>query len=64
MSDLNDQSEVCFDHQSPSLLVSLFYTRRQLNLLLRSQQWGAHDLAKVKFDDRIRIVTSHMGTKT
>src|SRR5258708_35691820 len=60
MSDLNDQSEVCFDHQSPSVLVSLFNTCRQLNLLLRSQQWGLHDLAKVNFDDRIRILTSHM----
>src|SRR3974377_1487028 len=60
MSDLNDQSEVCFDHPSPSLLVSLLYTRRQRNLLLRSQQRGAHDLPKVKFDDRIRMLTSHM----
>src|SRR5271165_4725882 len=32
MSDLNDQSEVCFDHQSPSLPVSPFNPRRQLNL--------------------------------
>src|SRR5271157_5570478 len=62
MSDLNDQSEVCFDHQSPSLPVSLFNPRRQLNLLLWSQQWGLHDLAKVNFDDRIRILTSHMQT--
>src|SRR5271165_4960903 len=62
MSDPNDQSQVCFDHQSPSLPVSLFNARRQLNLLLSSQQWGLHDLAKVNFDDRIRILTSHMQT--
>ena len=29
----------------------------------RSQQRGLHDLAKVNFDDRIRILTSHMRTK-
>src|SRR6266481_269155 len=63
MSDLNDQSEVCFDHQSPSLLVSPFNTRRQLNLLFSSQQRGHHDLAKVNFDDRIRILTSHTRTQ-
>src|ERR1700730_5889095 len=63
MSDLNNQSEVCFDHQSPSLLVSLFNTRRQLNLLFRTQQGGLHDLAKVNLDDRIRILTSHMRTR-
>src|SRR5271165_4124115 len=61
MSDLNDQSEVCFDHQSPSLPVSSFNTRRQLNLLFWSQQRGLHDLAKVSFDDRIRILTSHIA---
>src|ERR1700740_1318969 len=38
MSDLNDQPEVCFDHPSPSLLVSLLDACGQLNLLLRSQQ--------------------------
>ena len=63
MSDLNDQSEVCFDHQSPSLLVSLLYTRRQLNLLLRTKQWGDQDLAKIKFDDRISILTTHKHTE-
>src|SRR5271165_4394726 len=63
MSDLNDQSEVCFDHQSPSLPVSRFNARRQLNLLLWSQERGLHDLAKVNFDDRIRILTSHMRTR-
>src|SRR5260370_3385438 len=63
MSDLNDQSEVCFDHQSPSLLVSPFNTRRQLNLLLWSQQRGLHDLSKVSFDDRIRILTSHIANQ-
>src|SRR5271166_2240707 len=61
MSDLNDQSEICFDHQSPSLPVSPFNPRRQLNLLLWSQQRGLHDLAKVSFDDRIRILTSHIA---
>src|SRR5208337_3030195 len=61
MSDLNDQSEVCFDHQSPSLPVSPFNPRRQLNLLLWSQQRGLHDLSKVSFDDRIRILTSHIA---
>src|SRR5271166_4987764 len=63
MSDLNDQSEVCSDHQSPSLLVSTLNTRRQLNLLLWSQQRGLHDVSKVNFDDRIRILTSHMRTQ-
>src|ERR1700739_4494861 len=63
MSDLNAQSEVCFDHQSPSLPVSHFNTRRQLNLLFRTQQRGLHDLSKVNFDDRIRILNSHMRTK-
>src|ERR1700730_6458136 len=63
MSDLNDQSEVCFDHQSPSLLVSLFNTRRQLNLLFRSEQRGPPDLAKANFDDRIRILTSHISER-
>src|SRR5271165_3240294 len=62
-SDLNDQSEVCFDHQSPSLPVSLFNPRRQFNLLLWSQERGLHDLAKVNFNDRIRILTSHTGTR-
>src|SRR4029077_19449667 len=46
-SDLNDQSEVCFDHPSPSLLVSLLNACGQLNLLLRSQQRGLADLSKV-----------------
>src|SRR6476620_736180 len=47
MSDLNDQSEVCFDHPSPSFLVSLLNAGGQLNLLLRSQQRGLTDLSKV-----------------
>jgi hypothetical protein len=61
MSDLNDQSEVCFDHPSPSLLVSLLNTRGQLNLLLRSQQRGLADLSKV--NARLRIV-SHAPTSS
>src|SRR5260221_9852528 len=61
MSDLNDQSEVCFDHPSPSLLVSLLNTCGQLNLLLRSQQRGLADLSKVNLNARLRIV-SHAPT--
>ena len=61
MSDLNDQSEVCFDHPSPSLLVSLLNTCGQLNLLLRSQQRGPADLSKVNLNARLRIV-SHAPT--
>src|SRR5260370_21348340 len=61
MSDLNDQSEVCFDHPSPSLLVSLLNTCDQLNLLLRSQQRGLADLSKVNLNTRLRIV-SHAPT--
>src|SRR6516162_5530068 len=37
VSDLNDQSEVCFNHPSPSLLVALLNACGQLNLLLHSQ---------------------------
>src|SRR6516225_4903607 len=37
LSDLNDQSEVCFDHPSPSLLVTLLNACGQRNLLLHSQ---------------------------
>src|SRR5260370_4777066 len=61
MSDLNDQSEGCFDHPSPSLLVSLLTTCGQLNLLLRSQQRGLADLSKVNLNIRLRIV-SHAPT--
>jgi len=61
MSDLNDQSEVCFDHPSPSLLVSLLNTCSQLNLLLRSQQRGLADLSKVNLNTRLGIV-SHAPT--
>src|SRR5580692_11301983 len=61
MSDLNDQSEVCFDHPSPSLLVSLLNTCGQLNFLLRSQQRGLADLSKVNLNTRLRIV-SHAQT--
>src|SRR5260370_38875566 len=60
-SDLNDQSEVCFDHPSPSLLVSLLNACGQLNLLLRSQQRSLADLSKVNLNARLRIV-SHAPT--
>src|SRR6516165_3177072 len=60
-SDLNDQSEVCFDHPSPSLLVSLLNACGQVNLLLWRQQWGLADLSKVNLNARLRIV-SHAPT--
>src|SRR6516165_7668594 len=61
LSDLNDQSEVCFNHPSPSLLVALLNACGQLDLLLRSQQRGLADLSKVSRNARLRIV-SHAPT--
>src|SRR5271169_3339213 len=59
MSDLNDQSEVCFDHPSPSLAVTLFNTRGQSDLILGSQQPDFHYLPQVTLNGRIRIFTGH-----
>src|SRR6516162_7797983 len=56
MSNLNDQSEVCFDHTSPSHLVAVLNACGQLNLLLHSQQRRAADLLKVNLNARLRIV--------
>ena len=57
MSDLNDQSEVCFDHPSPSFLVTLLNAGGKLDLLLRGQQRYLHDLSEVNLNARLRIVS-------
>src|ERR1700731_4497001 len=60
-SDLNDQSEVCFDHPRPSFLVALLNAGGKLDLLLHGQQRCLHDLSEVNLNARLRIA-SHAPT--
>ena len=55
--DLHHQAQVGLDHLLAGLLVALLDAGGQLDFLLRRQQFDLADLAQVKLDGRVAVIS-------
>ena len=59
--DLDDQAQVGLDHLLAGLLVAFLDARGQLDLLLRGQQLDLADLAQVKLDGGVAVISRSLA---